>query len=209
MRSIYKTYKTGIIKLGKDELFYKILNEKDFNSEVVGYKALLNHYPVPKLLSYIKINKDSYCMLFKREISVGVEKGLLVDLFASKKKLEKDFLKIIKLYREVFLKTLNQTKYISCNIFFSDRVNGRLPKYYNKVFLNKKFSFSLNGKGVNIKLEDSIKEIQKYFKRKIFFWSVISQCDPSDLNIAIKPIVFDYTAGGNVPIMAEFATFFW
>ncbi len=209
MPSIHKIHNTGIIKLDKEKLFYKVLNKKDFNSELAGYKALSNHYLVPKLLSYIKINKDSYCMFFKREISVGLEKGLLVDLFASKNKLDKDFFKIIKLYREVFLKTLNQTKQISCNIFFSDRVNSRLPKYYNKIFLNKKFIFSLNGKGVNMKLGDTVKEIRKYFKRKISYWSVISQCDPSDLNIATKPVVFDYTAGGHVPIMAEFATFFW
>ena len=209
MGNLYKTYKTGILKLGTEKLFYKILNKKDFNLELKGYKALSNHYPVPQLLSTNKISEDSYCMLFEREISVGIEKGLLVDLFANKKKLDKKFFKIIKLYQKVFKKTLTQTKNISCHIFFSDRVNNRLPKYYNQVFLNKKFNFSLNGGKIDLKLEDVVNELRKYFKRKTFYWSVISQCDPSGLNIASLPVIFDYTAGGNVPLMAEFASLFW
>ena len=52
-------------------------------------------------------------------------------------------------------------------------------------------------------------EIIKYFQSFSKHWCVISQCDPNDMNICMDGTMFDYTAGGYVPLMAEYATYFW
>lgn len=201
--------KTGSINLGTQRLFYKLVKESELKRELSGYKTLAKHYPVPKFYDVSKIADNQYVFLFEKEGSIGKNEGLLIDLFATRNHLDKDFIRIIKLYKNVFLKTLTKSSDTSSCIFFSDRVQNRLPIYYQKSFLNKKFVFTLNGRSINMELGVIVNKIERFFSAKKKRWSVVSQCDPNDLNIGIRPVIFDFTAGGMVPLMAEFATLFW
>lgn len=204
-----KSDKTGSINLGTQKLFYKLVKENELESELSGYKTLKKYYPVPKFYGANKIADNQHIFLFEDEESIGKNRGLLVDLFATRNHLDKDFVRIIKLYRNVFLKTLVMSSDTSSDMFFSDRVQNRLPAYYSKSFLDIKFTFSLNERDIEMKLGVLMKKINTFFSSKKKRWSVVSQCDPNDLNIGTRPVIFDFTAGGRVPLMAEFATLFW
>lgn len=201
--------RSGSLRLGKQEVFWKLIPTEYLIREIDGYKSVSRHFPVPKLYGSSKLGKGESILFFQYDDSVGEEKGLLVDLFATRNNLDKDFVRIIKMYREVFLKTLSKSKSTASNIFFSERMRNRIPAYYSRGFLSKDFDFALNGRSIHVNLGVIVKEMQSFFSKGRNELSVVSQCDPNDLNIGIKPILFDYTAGGKVPLMAEFATLFW
>lgn len=100
------------------------------------------------------------------------------------KKLDKDFLPILKLYQKVFLKTLKKDTGDSSDILIRDRIKTRINKYYTQKFIE---SFSdkkviLNGKPITLNPKNIINKVKNYFnnpsKSK---WCIVSQCDPNDL----------------------------
>ncbi len=201
---------TRFFSIGNESFFLKKLSLHQFKKELNGYRVVRRYYPVPSLVCVEKNNKNGI-MIFEFEKSISNNKGLLVDLFAQKNKFDNSFLPILRLYRKVFLQTLKKTKNKSSNVFFEDRISTRLKKFYNKKFIDsfQNKTVILNGRLININLKNTIDSIDAYFKKQRAEWCVVSQCDPNDLNICVKPVIFDYLAGGLNPLMAEFATLFW
>lgn len=186
-------------------------NKREMDREIAGYNIMRKYYPVSNLVGQIKDSSNNL-LIFQYEKTVIKNGGLLVDLFANKKKFDKDFLPILKLYRRVFLITLRKNNGNSSNVFIKDRITTRINKFYTKKYIksfnNKKII--LNGRLITIKPSKTIDELKSYFKRQNKNkWCVVSQCDPNDLNIGTRPIIFDYEAGGLTPIMAEYASLFW
>ena len=208
---ISRNNKFGSLQIGDFKFFYKILNINDYHRELKGYKMVKNYYQVENLLINIS-NEKTGILIYEYDEDIGDDKGLLVDYFASKKKLDKTFYDIIDIYKKVFNATLIYTETTSCDIFYKDRVNSRLNKFYNDDFLekyskNEKIIF--NGNNIIINLKSIKKELEKYYSENKKYWSIISQCDPTDLNITIKGKMIDYLGGGQNPVMAEFAMFVW
>ena len=208
---ISRNNKFGGFQVGDFKLFYKILDINDYNRELKGYNIVKKYYDVEKLLINLSNNKTGI-LIYEYDEEIGNDKGLLVDYYASNEKLDKQFYNIIDIYKQVFKATLNYTFTNSCNIFYKDRVDSRLRKYYNHDFLekyskNEKITF--NGKNIEINLKLIKEELEKYYSENKKYWSIISQCDPTDLNITMKGRIIDYLGGGENPLMAEFAMFFW
>ena len=204
----------GIFAVDEFKFFYKVLTIEDYIKELKGYNKLKEYYPVSKLIYNRKISSKNGILIFEYEDSVDSQSGLLVKLFFNNHSFNDDrllFLKILNVYRNVFIKTISKTQETSSDVFFSNRIKTRINKFYSKDFLdscsNKKFK--LNNFKIVLNTEGIIVSVKKYFKIKKNKWSVISQCDPNDLNIGTKPVLFDYLAGGENPVMAEFAVFFW
>ncbi len=199
---------TFVFSYKKKKYFGKKLAKNYYKKEVNGYLTLKKYYPVPKL-----IYKDSVDNILIFEYVSNVDKGgLLVDLFANKNYIDKGFLSIINLYKKVFIKTLKRNTGLSSNVFFKDRIESRLNKFYGKKFfeLFKGKKVMLNGKEIILNPKKIIEDVRIFFiKKPKSKWCVISQCDPNDLNIASGPVIFDYLAGGYNPLMAEYATLFW
>lgn len=191
----------GVFEIANKKVFYKILNNLDFIKEIEGYDIISQYYKTPK--QYFKIkNNQKNIVGYEYNESVAKNHGLLIDYFMENVRLDNHYYKILNNYKKVFLKTINLTSCSSCNIFFEDRINTRLKDNYNFILNHFKNKFNI---------KPLYKSIRHYYKvnSKKEKWSIISQCDPNDLNICIDGTIFDYTAGGYVPIMAEFATFFW
>lgn len=200
---------TNSFSFGEDKFFLKILDKKNFIRENNGYMILSKHYPVSRLIYASPYVKRKGVLIFKYENTISKNKGLLVDQFAYEDELSKELINILNLYKKIFLKTLQKDHGKASDIFFKDRLRNRIPKYYSLQFTRKNFNFSLNGNKISVSPNPIFKNVSRFFKNEDKKWCVVSQCDPNDLNIGIKPIIFDYTAGGLVPLMAEFATFFW
>lgn len=201
----------GVLTLDNFNYFYKILYIEDYKKEIYGYEIIKKFFPVPNLV-FKDINNSKGLLIYEYEKSVGFNKGLLVDLFIrdNMNNLKKQK-KILILYKNVFLKTIKKTNKNSSKIFFEERINSRLKKFYNNKFIDKYDGLKIrfNNRQIVLNIKKIKENVEKYFSNNKKKWSVVSQCDPGDLNIGIKPVIFDYLGGGYNPIMAEFAVFFW
>ena len=94
-------------------------------------------------------------------------------------------------------------------MFFEERIDTRLKNNANTKFFkaldNKTVDFNHNK--INLENSKIYSEIQKYFCHEKNTWNIISNADPNDMNIGMNGKLFDYTAGGYVPLMCEFAVF--
>lgn len=196
--------------------FYCKIQDWDLcKKEMSGYSFVKKYYPVPEFLTIIKISNTKGAVISTYDETIGENKGLLADIFSrgfftSNEK--EEVLKIIDLYSLVFEKTFTKSMHSASDIFFIDRIKTRIERFYDEFFIKKTEeikNFNLNGFNVKLETEKVLSSIKEFFKDKKETWCIISQCDPNDLNIGTKPIIFDYLAGGANPLMAEFATLFW
>ena len=194
---------------GEDRLLIKTCHPDFLEREISGYESCSEFYPVPEMKGFFADEANGY-LVYKYEDSVGENTGLLVDLFSGNlSPSERDFEKIIAMYESGFQRSLARNRGKAADIFFKERIKTRLDVFYDADFLDRSFSFVLNGRRVSVPLRKRVDEIRHFFRNDQETWCVISQCDPNDLNIGTRPILFDFTAGGYVPLWAEFATLFW
>lgn len=174
--------------------------------EQYGYKRMKKYYKVSKLIA---IDDTSRMVMYEYNDLHRKNKGLLVDFFATKDSLNKEYYDLFTDYIHTFDKTIKYTKKGNCGIFFEKRLKTRLKNnidYLKQLNIDNQVII-LNNKKVEIKPLKITNNIHKYFKNLKNEWCVISNCDPNDLNICMDKMLFDYTGGGNVPLIAEFAVF--
>ncbi len=202
----------GVANYLGEKIFFKILNHNDFIKEMNGYLVSFKKIPIMNIV-FIKhlYHSKKYMIAYNYENSINKNSGLLNDYFVFKDNAHKlsskdiDILNnILKIYDESF-KHKEFKNYCPINIFFHERVNSRLIKWYKK---NKDFKKSVNisDKSTN----EIIFETIDYFKKnkKTNFESYLTQGDPNTLNIALKPCFFDLVTAGYNPIIAEFSVAF-
>ena len=174
--------------------------------EQQGYNEMKKYYKVSKLIG---IDDNSKMVIYKYNNLHQKNKGLLVDYFSKNESLNKEYYNLFSDYIHTFNESIKYTKKGNCNIFFEKRLKTRLKNNIDyakhKKLDNQKIK--LNNKKVEINLSKIENDINKYFKNIKKEWCVISNCDPNDLNICMDKMLFDYTGGGNVPLIAEFAVF--
>lgn len=198
----------GIFRIGETKYFFKILNDDEFIMEKEGYDLLKAYYSISQMITY---DKENNLVVYKyNEINKDNE-GLLTDYFRKREHIDKDFEKVFKDYKKVFRKTITKTKKGNCKIFFEGRLHTRLKTNLENKLVKKYEGKTLiiNGNTVKIetlKLKDSI---YQYFNNLKEEWCIISNGDPNELNICEDGSVFDYTAGGYIPLMCEFAVLSW
>lgn len=201
----------GSFNISNNKYFYKIISKKLANREIKGYKALCSKYPVARLIGGYPLDDEKSVLVFEYETTINRESGLLIDFFANKTEIDGTIINILELYRKIFIDTLCLDSGKSSDILFKSRIKTRLIKYYDQNFIDQMdgVKLILNGHELTLQLKMVIESIKNFFNNQTKTWCVLSQCDPGDLNIGIKPIILDYLAGGYNPLMAEFATFFW
>lgn len=206
----------GIFSIEDQKFFYKILCLDDYEKELNGYRIIKEEYPVANLIfnGYI-YNKKNGLLIFEYEKTIEKNHGLLVDVFSNGKSYQADegiFDCILKVYKKAFRNSFKKTCSKTSDVFFKDRIETRLKKYYKQNFFEETggLNFIFKKREIrNIELNKIISFLEKFLLNKKSEYCVLSQCDPNDLNIGIKPIVFDYLGGGYNPLMAEFAILFW
>lgn len=190
------------------KFFLKVCRRDLLKREIDGYGSCREFYPVPKMEGFFKDETSGY-LIYEYESTIGKDKGLLVDLFSNNTANRESLEKIISMYESAFEQSLTKNVGHAADIFFKDRIPTRLEVFYDQEFLKKAFDFTFNGRKISIALQQYVDEIQSFFSHENEKWCVVSQCDANDLNIGTKPVLFDFTAGGHVPLWAEFATLFW
>ncbi len=206
----------GIFSIKDQKFFYKILCLDDYEKELKGYQFIKEAYPVANLIFHGYINnKKNGLLIFEYEKTIEKNRGLLIDIFSSRKSYRVDveiFDSILDVYKKAFQNSFKRTSSKTSDIFFRDRIKTRLKTYYKKFFFKEIYKLKFKFKKWeirNIEFKKIIRLLEKFLINKRNEYCVLSQCDPNDLNIGIKPIILDYLGGGYNPIMAEFAILFW
>ena len=199
--NINKNNINGVFSISDTKIFYKILSDQEYLMEKRGYQSIKNEYKVPEKIFEIDNNNIiGYEFYDKSE--------LLISYFIKNKQITKEYEDLLKIFKNVFCKTIDYSYSDNSHIFFEDRLNTRLKK--NVSFSLNKYSnktFNINKHKIDMDILQINNEIITFFNKKGRKWNVVSQCDPNDLNICIDGTIFDYTAGGQTPLMAEFAVF--
>lgn len=197
----------GRFNLGNDTYFFKKVGYERLQQEVEGSRFIARYYPTPNIRF---VFPSEGIVVFENEITVSLNQGLLLDVLIDEQEVgTSEIAGIINIYKKIFSETCALDRGSASDIFFRDRMKTRIPAYYSEVFLKDEHRFTLNGREVCISLYEVISRLEKFFSCRSDYWCVAAQCDPGDLNIGLKPTLFDCTGGGMIPLMAEFAVLFW
>lgn len=193
--------------------FFKIVDHEFFIKEINGYLMVYKEIPTMKIL-FVKYLYQSkrYLIAYEFDKTITDNQGLLNDLFAKNdfkiniSKIDSNKMEsVLKEYEKIYDSSLKYLNYYPSRIFFEERVDTRLKKWYlddldfSKLIINiENDRFSIN---------DILKETKNYFyknKDKLYQCS-LTQGDPNTLNISTRPCFFDLATAGYNPIVAEVA----
>lgn len=191
--------------------FFKITDEDFFIKEINGYLISYKEIPTMNIL-FVKYlhHCQKYLIAYKFNNIIKKNYGLLNDVFVNndlKKRLDNstnDKLKnILVVYNDIYHSHKCLKTYCPSDMFFFDRVDSRLNKWYagfsklkTKILLNEDEEFDF---------EEILKETAKYFKdnESKKRQCVLTQGDPNTLNISIDPCFFDLATAGYNSIIGE------
>lgn len=202
----------GVIYWYKQKLFYKTGSKENMKNEIIGYILLKNSYPVP-LLKDIIIENNSFIMIFKYDNYLGSNKGLLADYLVSN--INNDNIKIVDNIHNIFsfyrinLKNIVYRKKYPLQKFYKQRIFERIIPWYIE---NNKKSLDYRIVINNIKYQSTIAiitKIIKFFQIDKKHLCFLSQGDPTEVNLSLKPLFLDFDTAGYNPIICEIAIFFW
>ena len=200
----------GVIEKNNQKYFFKLLDNQDFDNEIIGYIGIKNTFPVNKIEELYEF-QNCCIIVYEYENTIHNNEGLLNDFLVQndeeiKENPDQIIQRIISLYSNSFKTTINSNRY-PMQQFYQDRIESRLLKWYNK---EKKFEYKVSINGVeNKNTSEIIKEVVNFFDKGYELKCSLSQGDPNTLNIGIKPIFFDFATSGYNPIICEFSAIFW
>ena len=168
----------------------------DITPEIEGYEAIKSFYKVPKMLFYDKENKqiiyeyiDSlnnltmHDALFQNEIEIDYD--AIVDI-------------LTKTFKNFKLKRENEAVNSK---FFSGRINFLDSYLENDDELFKKI-LEFNGENLG-SFHDNIRKIKQGISQNRFLPCVVTQGDPTDLNMSADGYVTDFEVAGENSIVNE------
>lgn len=201
----------GTVEKKNDKFFFKTGEPNAMLGELAGYFSLLiGGYPVAKLTKMM-YSGNSIIIFFEFDISIKFNEGLLVDYINKNidKTLDLEVIdNILSIYRKMLLRKITR-KFSPLDVFYVRRVKSRIEPWYLKVdsdLLN--YNYEINGEKFTPPI-DTINACINYFNQSRTYSCFLSQGDPNELNIGLKPIFFDYQTAGFNPLIAEIASFFW
>ncbi len=191
------------------KIFFKTLSEEQYFQELSGYNTIKNSYPVPKLLKESFQNGKGK-LIFEYADCVKKNAGLLIDVLNTEEQ-ARIWARIVAIYKKIFLTTIKKIDHSADEVFFRERVTGRLNNFYFKPLWQKydRKRVNLNGRYIVLNPSKIVDGLQDFYKNRLKTWGVLSQGDPTDLNICTKPLFFDFQASGYNYLTSEFANLYW
>lgn len=193
-------------------------------AEAAGHRLLREWYPVPALHHHVRLPGCS--VLVYERLSVGRDRGLLLDLLNTSDEgghtaLNAYMGRLTTTYVQVFAKTaeLSPPEAVVGKLY-RDRAapGGRLDRYYAGLDLPLADTASgprasdlartglyVNGRHYELDWEGTLTWLRNAFEAPVR--SVISQGDPTDVNLAVPLAWFDYDTAGRNAIAGEIANF--
>ena len=214
------------------ELFLKANPSiSEARAETAGHRALVGHYPVPKLYAHGRAGRW-YIHLYRRQPGVTHGRGLWLDLITAGEhtgrhdELDTATADILGYYRRVIAATARRRPpAMLVRKLFEDRARpgGRLDAYYRtgRPWLTGPDDVPLtigdladttllfNGVEHHLDLSAVLDQLRGRFTDEPAVWSALTQGDPTAFNIgwspAEGPFWFDYDTAGYNALAGEFA----
>lgn len=196
----------GAIEIDGVQYFFKRLDNESRQRELSGYKEVAPYYPIAKLNGTYNDGTDEL-ILYDFIFEARVEGGMLSDILDETYKGDIMHHDVIAMYQAAYAQTLKVARCTSHDIFFANRISERINKFYSDEFITQWTgrTVTVNSHKVTINLRNIINTLETFFANPKLEVSVISQGDPTEYNIATKPLLLDYGVGGRMPLMAEAA----
>lgn len=200
----------GIAIYNGSKCFFKIVDEEYFIKEINGYLISYNKIPTMEI---IFIKELSHCkkklIAYTFDETIKESYGLLNDIFVENDLKDQinysEVIGVLNMYEDIYASKREMRSYCPTNIFFAERVNTRLKKWYIDSRNIRKLVINYNNE--EFKFLDVLNEVFDYFennvntKRECF----LTQGDPNTLNISTKPCFFDLATAGYNPVIGELA----
>lgn len=186
-----------VLKYGR-RFFFKV--SKNFHGELAGYLLLHDRFPIP----YLKfIIPEANILVYEFFEGLYSQKGTVY----CQKFSVGDVDKLCSVYKRSSLNLVLKDSF-PVDKFFRNRVSERIVPWYfsnNNLFLK---NVVINGKKCTNTL-NVLDMMCEYFEDRKLLTCVLSQGDPTDVNMSFDPIFADFECAGFNPIISELATFFW
>lgn len=196
-----------------NKCFFKIVDEEFFIKEINGYLISYKKIPTMEILFIKRLFQcKKYLIAYTFDNTVKESIGLLNDAFVNndlnKQILEKDYKEIrqvLNMYNDVYSSQKEHRNYCPSNVFFEERINTRLKKWY--INSKKMMNLIIDYNNEYVYLSNILNEVFNYFEKNIYIRRecVLMQGDPNTLNISTRPCFFDLATAGYNPIIGELA----
>lgn len=219
-------------RCGKDDFFCKIVHDaRDARAEIDGYDAIRDFYTVPLRHSVSTGRENSTIFCYDYVSTVGRDSGLLADLIVQASvgpigKLDNYVSEMTAVYRRVMLETGRRLPKVRVRTkLFEDRLlpNGRIDHYYGDlancvvpvggealmVTRSSEMAFVINGTWHTFQWSRLLFDLRQYFTENHECTAAITQGDPTELNLGVPLMWFDFDNSGYNAILGEWATFLW
>lgn len=203
----------GVAVYNDSKCFFKIVDEKFFIKEMNGYLISYKKIPTMEIIFTKKLfNCKKYLIAYTFDNNVKKSTGLLNDILV-KNDLNNKFLKsdicqiekVLNAYNNVYSNEKKYYSYCPSNIFFCDRIQTRLKKWYMN---SKKINdLVICYDGEEFEIAKILNEIYEFYENNMNKKRecILSQGDPNTLNISTKPCFFDLATAGYNSIIGEVA----
>ncbi|WP_026115468.1 hypothetical protein [Nocardiopsis kunsanensis] len=199
-------------------------DHNEARAEVLGHQFLRAWYPVPVL--HHRVHLPGRSVLVYERLPMGTDRGLLLDLLntpndGDHSTLDAYMRRINSTYLSVFTETAELSSPSTVvGKLYRDRAlsGGRLDQYYahNDIPLTEtqkgprlsdltRTGLYVNGRHYQLDWAGTLSWLREAFDTPV--WSVISQGDPTDVNLAVPPAWLDYDTAGRNAIAGEIANF--
>jgi len=220
--NIQKNSVNGILFIENKKFFFKLLDHENGEKEIKGYNSLIEKYPISEMDSVMK-DYDDILILYDYEKTISPNKGLLSDEINKNLHRKINLNKIFEIWKKNFNESVRWGFKLPGNSsFFNDRIKkgGRYDQWYGrkKILIdNKKISFKdilrkkyiINGTEIKSNPYEIFKGARKLFSKRRKIIELISQGDPIEMNIGMKPVFFDFENAGLDDFFGETAIFIY
>lgn len=201
----------GCIMYNNTKCFFKIVDCDCFVKEISGYFACNNILPIKNIVFTRKLFGDMYIIIYEYDETITDCSGLLNDVLVSNdvnnaisKEDSTQINNVLLTYDNIYSQDLIYLEKSSNDIFFRERINSRLKKWY-KNLINSNKVIKINDK-LTVSTNNILNETINYFENSNNLKAcVLTQGDPNTLNISTKPLFFDLVTAGYNSIVSEVA----
>jgi hypothetical protein len=190
------------------DFLLKQLKNKNVDQLKKNYLEYAKKLNLISVVTFLKL-KDTYEVLMPFD-NIGQEL-LLHDLMGNNKiddKLEGKWESLIKRYFAVINETISKSLECRNDILFLKRI-PRLEKYLRSEKKEIKEILTINNKKAEKTIKTILLETKEYFLTEKIKVSAITQGDFHEMNISLKPVIYDIDLLGENDILGEFAVFIW
>lgn len=203
----------GILKKHTKQYFFKFGTLDNMLQEIRGYLSLKDNYPVPNLVTIYMLN-EQIILIFDYLMDVDVNKGLLIDYINDNINSKNiNHVIVINNILKSYIESLkNKVIANSCPIdaFYKYRIKERIIPWYVEKVNNDILNYRLIINDVEyMSTSEIINQCIHYFNTSKNLSCILTQGDPTEVNIALRPMFFDFQTSGYNYVVGELAIFFW